>query len=140
MDKKKLMRVAQGKIPELSVYGDDYDTEDGTARRDYIHVVDLAKGHVLACDYAAKRTGCEIINLGTGTGYSVLDVVKAFEKANGVKIPYSIKPRRAGDIAQCYSDPAKAEAELGWKAQFGIEDMCRDAWNWQSKNPDGYGE
>lgn len=135
-----ITQVAVGKLAELGVFGDDYDTPDGTGVRDYIHIEDLADGHVKALQAIEAGCGLAIYNLGTGTGYSVLDVVKAFEKANGVKIPYSIKPRRAGDIAQCYSDPAKAEAELGWKARFGIEDMCRDAWNWQSKNPDGYGE
>ena len=135
-----ITQVAVGKLEELGVFGDDYDTPDGTGVRDYIHVEDLAEGHVKALQAIEANCGLAIYNLGTGTGYSVLDVVKAFEKATGVAIPYSIKPRRAGDIAACYSDPAKAEAELGWKARFGIEDMCRDAWNWQSNNPDGYGE
>ncbi|MBQ3465355.1 MAG: UDP-glucose 4-epimerase GalE [Firmicutes bacterium] len=135
-----ITQVAVGKLKELGVFGDDYNTPDGTGVRDYIHVEDLAEGHVKAIQAIEAGCGLAIYNLGTGTGYSVLDVVKAFEKATGVKIPYSIKPRRAGDIAACYSDPAKAKRELGWKARFGIEDMCRDAWNWQSKNPNGYGE
>ena len=111
---------------------------DGTGVRDYIHVVDLARGHVAALQAIERKCGIAIYNLGTGQGYSVLDVVKAFERVNGIKIPYSIKPRRAGDIATCYSDPAKAERELGWKAQYGLDDMCRDAWNWQKNNPNGY--
>ena len=135
-----ITQVAVGKLQELGVFGDDYDTPDGTGVRDYIHVEDLADGHVKALKAIESDCGLAIYNLGTGTRYSVLDVVKAFEKATGVKIPYSIKPRRAGDVAACYSDPAKAERELGWKAGYGIEEMCRDAWNWQSKNPDGYGE
>ena len=131
-------QVAVGKRPELGVFGNDYDTPDGTGVRDYIHVVDLAKGHVAALQAIERKCGCAIYNLGTGQGYSVLQLVKAFEKVNNIKIPYSIKPRRAGDIATCYSNPAKAERELGWKAQFGIEEMCRDAWNWQKNNPNGY--
>ena len=133
-----ITQVAVGKRAELGVFGDDYDTPDGTGVRDYIHVVDLAAGHVKALGAIEKGCGLAIYNLGTGHGYSVLDVVKAFEKANGVRVPYSIKPRRPGDIATCYSDPAKAERELGWKARFGIEEMCRDSWHWQSTNPDGY--
>ncbi len=132
-------QVAVGKLPYLNVFGDDYPTPDGTGVRDYIHVVDLARGHVAALKAIERKCGLGIYNLGTGHGYSVLDVVKAFEKVNGVKVPYSIKPRRAGDIATCYSNPAKAERELGWKAQYGIEEMCRDSWNWQKKNPNGYG-
>ena len=135
-----ITQVAIGKLPKLSVYGDDYDTHDGTGVRDYIHVVDLAAGHVKAVDYALKNTGAEVFNLGTGNGYSVLDLVHAFEKASGVSIPYVIAPRRAGDIATCYSDPSKAEKVLGWKALRGVEDMCRDSWRWQSANPRGYGE
>ena len=131
-------QVAVGIRPELGVFGNDYDTPDGTGVRDYIHVVDLANGHVKALAAIKRKCGMAIYNLGTGLGYSVLDLVKAFEKVNGVKIPYSIKPRRAGDIATCYSNPAKAERELGWKAQFGIEEMCRDSWNWQKNNPNGY--
>ena len=133
-----ITQVAVGKRAELGVFGDDYDTPDGTGVRDYIHVVDLACGHVKALEAIARKCGLAIYNLGTGHGYSVLDVVKAFESANGVKVPYSIKPRRPGDIATCYSDPAKAEKELGWKAQYGIEEMCRDSWNWQKNNPNGY--
>ena len=135
-----ITQVAVGKRAELGVFGDDYDTPDGTGVRDYIHVVDLANGHVKALEAIRRKCGLAIYNLGTGHGYSVLDVVKAFEKANGVPVPYSIKPRRPGDIATCYSDPAKAERELGWKAKFGIEEMCRDSWHWQSNNPDGYGD
>jgi len=131
-------QVAVGKRPELGVFGNDYPTPDGTGVRDYIHVVDLARGHVAALQAIEKNCGCAIYNLGTGQGYSVLDVVNTFEKVNGIKIPYSIKPRRAGDIATCYSNPAKAERELGWKAQFGLEEMCRDSWNWQKNNPNGY--
>ena len=133
-----ITQVAVGKRAELGVFGDDYDTPDGTGVRDYIHVVDLACGHVKALEAISRKCGLAIYNLGTGHGYSVLDVVKAFESANGVNVPYSIKPRRPGDIATCYSDPAKAEKELGWKAQYGIEEMCRDSWNWQKNNPNGY--
>lgn len=135
-----ITQVAVGKLKELGIFGDDYDTPDGTGVRDYIHVVDLAKGHVKALQAITKACGLAIYNLGTGKGYSVLDVVKAFEKANDIKVPYSIKPRRAGDIATCYSDPSKAEAELGWKAENDIVDMCKDAWNWQKNNPKGYKE
>ena len=131
-------QVAVGKRPELGVFGNDYDTPDGTGVRDYIHVVDLAAGHVKALNAIERKCGLGLYNLGTGHGYSVLDVVNAFEKVNGVKVPYSIKPRRPGDIASCYSDPSKAERELGWKARFGIEEMCRDSWNWQKNNPNGY--
>lgn len=123
---------------ELGVFGDDYDTPDGTGVRDYIHVVDLACGHVCALKAIREKKGLTIYNLGTGHGYSVLDVVKAFEKANGLKVPYSIKPRRSGDIASCYCNPAKAKEELGWEARFGIEEMCRDSWNFQKNNPKGY--
>ena len=133
-----ITQVAVGRRDHLTVFGDDYETPDGTCVRDYIHVVDLARGHVAALQAIERNCGCAIYNLGTGQGYSVLDVVKTFEKVNGVKIPYSIKPRRAGDIATCYSDPAKAEKELGWKAQYGLEEMCRDSWNWQRNNPNGY--
>ena len=134
-----ITQVAVGKRPELGVFGNDYDTVDGTGVRDYIHVVDLAQGHVAALKAIERNCGCAIYNLGTGQGYSVLQVVQAFEKVNGIHIPYRILPRRAGDIATCYSDPSKAERELGWKAQYGLEEMCRDAWNWQRKNPEGYG-
>jgi UDP-glucose 4-epimerase len=133
-------QVAVGKLKELGVFGNDYDTPDGTGVRDYIHVVDLARGHVKALQAIERNCGLAIYNLGTGHGYSVLDMVKAFEHANGIKIPYSIKPRRAGDIATCYSNPAKAERELGWHAEYDLDDMCRDAWNWQKNNPEGYGE
>lgn len=133
-----ITQVAIGKRKELGVFGNDYDTHDGTGVRDYIHVVDLAVGHVAALQAIRRQCGLAIYNLGTGQGYSVLDVVNAFVKVNQVPVPYSIKPRRAGDIATCYSNPAKAELELGWKAQYGIEEMCRDSWNWQRKNPNGY--
>ncbi|MBQ6069505.1 MAG: UDP-glucose 4-epimerase GalE [Bacteroidales bacterium] len=135
-----ITQVAVGKRPELGVFGNDYPTPDGTGVRDYIHVVDLANGHVCALKAIERKCGLGIYNLGTGHGYSVLDMVKAFEKENGVTVPYSIKPRRAGDIATCYSNPAKAEKELGWKAQYGINEMVRDSWNWQRQNPDGYPE
>ncbi len=133
-------QVAIGKLECLGVFGNDYDTVDGTGVRDYIHVVDLARGHVKALEKLKGDKGVYIYNLGTGHGYSVLEVVKAFEKASGQKVKYEIKPRRAGDIATCYCDPSKAERELFWKAEFGIEEMCRDSWNWQSKNPNGYAE
>ena len=126
-----ITQVAQGIREKLSVFGDDYDTPDGTGVRDYIHVVDLAKGHLAALKYADGHKGCEVFNLGTGHGYSVLDLVKTFEKVNGVEIPYVITDRRPGDIALCYADTAKAEKVLGWKAEKDIEDMCRDSWNWQ---------
>lgn len=133
-----ITQVAVGKREELGVFGNDYDTPDGTGVRDYIHVCDLAAGHVCALKAIERNCGLAVYNLGTGHGYSVLDVVNAFEKANGIKIKYSIKPRRAGDIATCYCNPAKAKAELGWEAQYGIEEMCRDSWNWQKNNPNGY--
>ncbi|MEH2960203.1 UDP-glucose 4-epimerase GalE [Candidatus Merdisoma sp. JLR.KK006] len=133
-------QVAIGKLECLGVFGDDYDTPDGTGVRDYIHVVDLAKGHVAAIKKLEEKQGVLIYNLGTGKGYSVLDVVHAFEKACGKKIPYAVKPRRPGDIAACYADPAKAKAELGWEAENGIEEMCADSWKWQSMNPNGYEE
>lgn len=131
-------QVAIGKLPCINVFGDDYDTPDGTGVRDYIHVVDLARGHVKAIEKLADKEGVSIYNLGTGVGYSVLDVIHAFEKACGKKLPYVIKPRRDGDIAMNYANCDKAARELGWKAQYGIEDMCRTSWNWQQKNPDGY--
>ena len=131
-------QVAVGKLKELGVFGNDYDTPDGTGVRDYIHVVDLAIGHVKALKKIQENAGLCIYNLGTGHGYSVLDIVKNFEKATGVKIPYVIKPRRPGDIATCYCDPTKAKEELGWEAQYGIEDMCADSWRWQKNNPNGY--
>lgn len=135
-----ITQVAVGKLPQLGVFGDDYDTPDGTGVRDYIHVVDLAKGHVKALKKIEEKAGLCIYNLGTGHGYSVLDIVKNFEKANDVKIPYVIKDRRPGDIATCYSDASKAERELGWKAEKGILEMCADSWRWQSNNPNGYDE
>ena len=133
-----ITQVAVGKLPRLGVFGDDYKTHDGTGVRDYIHVVDLAIGHVKALDKIEKNCGLFVCNLGTGQGYSVLDVVKAFEKASGITIPYDIKPRRAGDIDECYADPSLAERELGWKAQRGIEEMCEDSWRWQKNNPNGF--
>lgn len=135
-----ISQVAVGKREKLGVFGDDYDTPDGTGVRDYIHVVDLAKGHVKAIRYIFSNPGLDVINLGTGRGYSVLDMVKAFSKAVGRDLPYEIKPRREGDIAMCYADPKKAERVLGWKAEKTLEDMCQDAWRWQSQNPDGYVE
>ncbi|XXQ67794.1 UDP-glucose 4-epimerase GalE [Neisseriaceae bacterium B1] len=131
-------QVAAGKLAELSVFGSDYDTPDGTGVRDYIHVVDLAIGHLKALDAKAKTAGVHIYNLGTGTGYSVLDIVKAFEAASGQRVPYALKPRRAGDIAVCYADPSKAAAEIGWTAQRDLHTMMVDAWRWQSGNPNGY--
>lgn len=133
-----ITQVAIGKLDHLNVFGDDYDTPDGTGVRDYIHVVDLALGHIKAVEKVEGENGLFIYNLGTGVGYSVLDVVKAFEKASGKKIPYVIGPRRDGDIATCYSDPSKALKELSWKAERGIEEMCEDSWRWQSQNPNGY--
>ena len=133
-----ITQVAVGRREKLSVFGDDYDTPDGTGVRDYIHVVDLAKGHVAAVNFVAEHPGCEVFNLGTGTGYSVLDMVKAFNAANNLEIPYAIAPRRPGDIATCYADPAKSEKILGWKAEKNLLDMCRDSWNWQKNNPNGY--
>ncbi|MDD3360285.1 MAG: UDP-glucose 4-epimerase GalE [Hespellia sp.] len=133
-----IAQVAVGKLKCLGVFGDDYDTPDGTGVRDYIHVVDLAVGHVKAIEKMRETKGVNVYNLGTGVGYSVLDILHAYEKACGKELPYEIKPRRAGDIATCYSDPAKAKKELGWVAEHGIEDMCADSWRWQSMNPDGY--
>ena len=135
-----IAQVAVGKLKCLGVFGDDYDTHDGTGVRDYIHVVDLAVGHVKAIERmrTEEGKGVHIYNLGTGVGYSVLDVVKAYEKACGKEIPYEIKPRRAGDIAMCYCDATKAKEELGWVAERGVEEMCADSWRWQSNNPDGY--
>lgn len=135
-----ISQVAVGKLEKLGVFGDDYNTHDGTGVRDYIHVVDLAKGHVKAINYILTNPGLDVINLGTGVGYSVLDMVKAFSKACGKEIPYEIKPRRAGDIDMCYADPAKALKVLGWKAEKGLDEMCEDAWRWQSNNPNGYEE
>lgn len=133
-----ISQVAIGKLPCLTVYGNDYDTKDGTGVRDYIHVVDLARGHLKALDKIATGTGVFRCNLGTGTGYSVLDMVKAFEDANDLQVPYKIAPRRAGDIDACYADCTKAEQELGFRAEHSILDMCRDTWRWQKNNPNGY--
>ena len=133
-----ISQTAIGKRDHLNVFGNDYPTPDGTGVRDYIHVVDLARGHVAAIKYLLANKGEGIFNLGTGTGYSVLDMVKAFEAANGVSVPYEIAARRPGDLATCYADPAKSREVLGWEAQFDQNDMCRDSWNWQSKNPNGY--
>ena len=135
-----ITQVAIGRREFLSVYGNDYDTHDGTGVRDYIHVVDLSKGHVAAVAYANANSGCEVFNLGTGTGYSVLDMVKAFNEANGLDLPYKIVDRRPGDLATCYADPAKSCEKLGWKAEKNLVDMCRDSWRWQSQNPMGYSE
>lgn len=131
-------QVAIGKLPCLSVFGNDYNTVDGTGVRDYIHVVDLARGHIAAINKLLEKPGVVVYNLGTGNGYSVLQVVDAFEKASGRKVNYKIVPRRPGDVAACYADPTKAREELHWQAEFGIEEMCRDSWNWQSKNPNGF--
>lgn len=133
-----ITQVASGKLKELKVFGNDYPTKDGTGVRDYIHVVDLAKGHLKALEKVANTTGVDAYNLGTGTGYSVLEVINAFEKASGQKVPYVITDRRPGDVAICYADPTKAKNELGWVAEKGIYEMCADSWNWQSKNPNGY--
>ena len=133
-----ISQTAIGRLECLNVFGDDYDTPDGTGVRDYIHVVDLARGHVCAIKKLETNCGLFICNLGTGKGYSVLDVIHAFEKACGKPIPYVIDARRPGDIAECYADPTKAKNELGWVAEYGIEEMCADSWNWQKKNPDGY--
>lgn len=132
-----ITQVAIGKLECINVCGNDYPTPDGTGVRDYIHVVDLALGHIKALDRLLKVKGCEVYNLGTGKGYSVLDVVKAFEKASGIKINYRIAPRRAGDVACCYADATKAKEVLGWQAQYDIDDMCADSWRWQSQNPNG---
>ena len=133
-----IAKVAVGQLPEIHVFGSDWPTHDGTGVRDYIHVVDLAKGHVAACAFAAEHTGCEIINLGTGVGYSVLDIVHTFSRVNHVDVPYVIAPRRAGDIDACYADPSKAKRLLHWQAEKTLEDMCRDSWRWQTQNPNGY--
>ena len=133
-----ITQVAVGRREKLSIFGDDYDTHDGTGVRDYIHVVDLAKGHVASVDYICNHPGVEVFNLGTGVGYSVLDMVKAFREANNVPLPYVIAPRRPGDIATCYADPAKSAEKLGWKAEKTLSDMCRDSWNWQKNNPNGF--
>ncbi|WP_214756181.1 UDP-glucose 4-epimerase GalE [Exiguobacterium sp. s157] len=133
-----ITQVAVGRLNELSVFGDDYDTPDGTGVRDYIHVVDLAEGHLKALDYVMDHTGAEAFNLGTGTGYSVLDLVHAFEAESGKAVPYKVTPRRPGDIAMCFADPSKSKRVLGWEAKHDVRAMCRDAWNWQSNNPNGY--
>ena len=133
-----ISQTAIGKRNHLNVFGNDYPTPDGTGVRDYIHVVDLAKGHVAAIQYLMSHTGEGVFNLGTGHGYSVLDMVHAFEVANGVKVPYEITARRPGDLATCYADPAKSLEVLGWKAEKNLVDMCRDTWNWQKQNPNGY--
>lgn len=133
-----ITQVAVGRLSELSVFGDDYDTPDGTGVRDYIHVVDLADGHLKALDYVMDHTGAEAFNLGTGTGYSVLDLVQAFEAESGKAVPYKVTPRRPGDIATCFANPSKSKRVLGWEAKHDVRAMCRDAWNWQSNNPNGY--
>ena len=135
-----ITQVAVGRREKLSVFGNDYDTPDGTGVRDYIHVVDLAKGHVAAVKYTEENTGCEVFNLGTGIGYSVLDMVHTFRDVNQVAVPYQIVERRPGDLAVCYADPAKSAEKLGWKAEKTLADMCRDSWRWQSSNPKGYAE
>ena len=135
-----ITQVAVGRREKLSIFGNDYDTHDGTGVRDYIHVVDLARGHVASVKYVTENLGCEVFNLGTGTGYSVLDMVNAFEAANNVKVPYQIVDRRPGDLGTCYADPAKSAEKLGWKAEKDLVDMCRDSWRWQSQNPMGYSE
>jgi UDP-glucose 4-epimerase len=133
-----IAQVAIGKLAQLSVFGNDYPTPDGTGVRDFIHVVDLAKGHLSALNNLKENPGVAIYNLGTGRGYSVLEMVAAFSKACGATVPYAIVNRRPGDIAQCYADPTKARKELGWQAKFGLEEMCADSWRWQSKNPNGF--
>ena len=135
-----ITQVAVGRREKLSVFGNDYDTHDGTGVRDYIHVVDLAKGHVAAVEFVAGHTGCEVFNLGTGSGYSVLDMVRTFQEVNNVPVPYQIVDRRPGDLATCYADPAKSADVLGWKAEKSLADMCADSWRWQSTNPTGFGE
>ena len=135
-----IVKVAINDLEVLSIFGNDYNTKDGTGVRDYIHVVDLAKGHIKAIEKVLYSRGVDAYNLGTGNGYSVLDIVKAFSKASGQKIPYKIVDRRPGDVAMCYADPTKANNELGWKAEFGIDRMCEDSWRWQSNNPNGYEE
>ena len=135
-----ITQVAIGKLKQLSVFGNDYPTPDGTGVRDYIHVVDLAHGHILALKKLETNSGLVTYNLGTGKGYSVLDMVKAFEKASGRKVPYVIAPRRPGDVPECYADPAKAKAELGFECKYGLEEMCQDSWRWQSQNPNGYSD
>lgn len=133
-----ITQVAIGKLPKLKVFGNDYDTKDGTGVRDYIHVIDLADGHIAALKKLEKNCGLVVYNLGTGTGYSVLEMVHAFERVTGREIPYEITDRRPGDIAECYADPAKAKEELGWEARYNLDRMCEDSWRWQSLNPNGY--
>ncbi len=133
-----ITQVAVGRREKLSVFGNDYDTPDGTGVRDYIHVVDLAKGHMAAVNFVDKNTGCQVFNLGTGTGYSVLEMVRTFSQVNDLNVPYEIAPRRPGDIGTCYADPAKSAEILGWRAEKTLADMCRDSWNWQKKNPRGF--
>lgn len=135
-----ISQVAVGRLPHLGVFGDDYPTRDGTGVRDYIHVVDLVRGHLKALEYLDQHPGAAVHNLGTGTGYSVLDVVQAFERASGQQIPYQITERRPGDAAECYADPTRANVELGWQAHFGLKRMCEDAWRWQQKHPGGYAD
>ena len=135
-----ITQVAVGRRAQLSVFGNDYDTHDGTGVRDYIHVVDLAKGHVAAVKFVTEHAGCEVFNLGTGCGYSVLDMVKTFQEVNNVPVPYQIVDRRPGDLATCYAEPGKSAEMLGWKAEKTLADMCRDSWRWQSQNPNGFGE
>lgn len=133
-----ITQVASGRMEKLHIFGNDYDTPDGTGVRDYIHVVDLARGHVCAIKYAAENKGADVINLGTGKGYSVLEMVKTFSEVSGVNVPYEINARRPGDIAECYADPTKAKEKLGWVAEKNLRDMCRDSWRWQKNNPYGY--
>mgnify|MGYP001000389994 FL=1 len=133
-----ITQVASGRLEKLHIFGNDYDTPDGTGVRDYIHVVDLARGHVCAIKHAAENKGADVINLGTGKGYSVLEMVKTFSEVSGVNIPYEINARRVGDIAECYADPTKAKEKLGWVAEKNLRDMCRDSWRWQKNNPHGY--
>jgi UDP-glucose 4-epimerase len=135
-----IAQVCVGRREKLAVFGDDYDTKDGTGVRDYIHVVDLAKGHVAALDklYGDDDVGCEAVNLGTGHGVSVLELVEGMAKATGKPVPYTMAPRRPGDVAEMYADAGRAESFLNWKATLGVDDMCRDTWNWQSNNPYGY--
>lgn len=135
-----ICQVAAGKLAELSVFGNDYPTRDGTGVRDYIHVVDLARGHLKAMQAKARQAGVHIYNLGTGHGYSVLEVIRAFEAASGQTVPYTTKPRRNGDIAECYADPGKAAAEIGWRAEYGLAEMMRDSWRWQQDNPEGFAD
>ena len=135
-----ICKVASGKLPILSVYGNDYPTRDGSGVRDYIHVVDLAKGHVCALDYMRKNKGAKAVNLGTGNGYSVFELVRAYEKASGITVPFKVTERRPGDAAECYADPSLAKELLGWKAEYGVDRMCEDVARWQKMNPDGYGD